>query len=293
MSWLRAGDRIAVVAPSSPFDRDRFEAGAAWLRERYELVYAQEELFAREGFFAGTDSHRAACIRRALADASVRAIVAVRGGYGAGRIVGDLDAKAVERAGKLLVGFSDVTVLHALWQHVGLASVHGPMVASLAEADEPTRARWIDAVEGRPLAAIEGLETITPGAVEGRLTGGNLAVLASLAGTPFMPPLEGRVLFLEDVTERPYRIDRMLTTLRECGALRAVAGIAFGAFTECEPNADGVRASDVLAERTSDLGIPVVQGVLAGHIASNAALRLGVTVRLDADAGTLAWLDDR
>lgn len=290
MTWLRPGDRIAVVAPSSPFDRERFEVGAAWLRERYELAFDPDELFTRRGFLAGPDSHRAACLRRAIGDPSVRAIIAARGGYGAARIVGDLDANAVKRAAKLLIGFSDLTVLHALWQHVGLSSVHGPMVASLADADELTRARWIDAVEGKPLAPIEGLVGIASGVVEGRLVGGNLAVLASLAGTPFMPPLDGNVLLLEDVTERPYRIDRTLTTLRECGALRSVVGIAFGAFTECEPLADGVRADEVLAERTSDLGIPVVQGVPAGHIGANAALRFGVPVRLDADAGRLEWL---
>jgi muramoyltetrapeptide carboxypeptidase len=279
-----------VVAPSSPFDPDAFERGVARLRERYD-VRLDESIFARRGFLAGDDARRSAELLRALRDPSVAAIVAARGGYGATRLLPDIAVQEVREGGKLLVGFSDVTALHATWSRAGLRSLHAPMVASLGRATPEKVRRWMAAVEGAPPPPLEGLQTWSSGTAEGPLAGGNLAVLCALVGTPHAPPLEGRVLFLEDVGERPYRVDRMLTTLRQAGWLDAVCGIALGAFTDMRPGPDGVPVEEVLHQELAQLGIPVVAGVPAGHVDDNRELPLGARVRLDGTDGRLAFLE--
>jgi muramoyltetrapeptide carboxypeptidase len=192
----------------------------------------------------------------------------------------------------LLVGFSDITALHAVWARAGVRSIHASMVAALGREDPARLASLVSVMEGAVPAPFEGLERIAPGVVEGPLLGGNLAVLAAMIGTPYFPPLDGAVLFLEDVDEHPYRVDRMLTTLRQSGQLRAVAGVALGRFDHCRPRAeDAVQVAEVLRERTFDLGVPVVAGVEAGHEGENREVLLGTPVRLDADRGRLSYLE--
>ena len=291
---LRAGAHVRIVAPSSPFGREDFDRGVLRLRERYRVSY-DERLFEAHGFLAGDDARRLAELRAALDDESVDAIVAARGGYGATRLLPELELERVRDANKLLVGFSDVTALHAVWARAGLRSIHGPMVAALGRAEPSWVERWIAAVEGAPFAAMTGLEILAEGArgdaVEGPLVGGNLAVLAALVGTPFAPPLEGAILFLEDVGEAPYRVDRMLTTLRQAGWMDRVAGVALGFFTDCHPRPDGRTVTDVLRDRLSDLDVPVVAGLGAGHEPDNQEIPLGARARLDAARGTLELLE--
>lgn len=287
---LRPGGHIRVIAPSSPFPREDFERGVARLRERYRVSFGHD-LFETHGFLAGDDARRLAELRDALADPDVDAIVAARGGYGATRLLESLRPEEVRAAPKLLVGFSDVTALHALWARAGLRSIHGPMVAALGRAEPSWVERWIAAVEGGPLAAATDLETIAPGEAEGAIVGGNLAVLAALAGTPHAPPLEGAVLFLEDVGEAPYRVDRMLTTLRQAGWLGRVRGVALGSFTACDPRADGRTVEAVLRDRLADLGVPVAAGIGAGHAPDDRELPLGAPVHLDATRGVLRFLE--
>jgi muramoyltetrapeptide carboxypeptidase len=186
-----------------------------------------------------------------------------------------------------LVGFSDITALHALWAHAGVGSIHGSMVASLGTCSEELFARFCAALEGLFPPRYDRLETLTPGTADGTLLGGNLAVLTALLGTPAFPPLAGSVLFLEDIGERPYRVDRMLTTWRSAGAFRDVRGIVLGSFSDGEPGPDGTSLHDVLRERLSDLGIPVAMGLPAGHCSDNAELPFGRSVTLDATAGCL------
>ncbi len=265
------------MAPSGPFDEAAFDAGIAFLRRRYE-VRVDDEVRAKAGYLAGDDARRLDELRRA--------IVCARGGYGATRLLEELEPVEVRRARKLLVGFSDITALHALWARAGVGSMHGPMVTWLGHASEEARAAWVAALEGRTLHA-RGLERLVGGQAEGLLLGGNLAVLAALVGTPFAPPLRDAVLFLEDVGEAPYRVDRLLTQLRHAGWLHAVRGVVLGEFARCAPGVHGVSVQTVLAERLSGLGIPVVAGLAAGHGAVNHALPFGARVTLDADAGIL------
>ncbi len=285
---LRPGMRVQVIAPAGPFPADDFARGLARLRERYDVRHdpAIEE---RSGYLAGSDQRRAAELRAALHDDAVQAIVAARGGYGSTRLLGSISADEVARYPKLLVGFSDVSALHGLWARAGLGSLHAAMVAGLGRCAEPLLQRWIAAVEGAQPAPLRGLQALAGGRARGRLLGGNLAVLSALLGTPHAPPLAGCVLFLEDVGERPYRVDRMLTSWLQSGALAGVHAIVLGAFTDAEPGPDGVRVEQVLQERLGSLGVPVLAGLPAGHVDDNLELPFGAIAEVDAARGVLSF----
>jgi muramoyltetrapeptide carboxypeptidase len=277
--WISPGAHVHVVAPSGPFDAEAFARGVARLRTRYHVSF-DERILERRGYFAGDDARRLSELHDAITDRSVRAIIAARGGYGATRLLPSLDVELVQANPKLLVGFSDVTALHALWARAGIASLHAPMAVTVGSLSEPLFARFADALEGRGATSIDHLTTLAPGAATGPLRGGNLAVLCALLGTPHFPELAGSVLFLEDVNERPYRIDRMLTSLRNAGVLQRLAGVALGAFTLSEVGPDGVTLDDVFRDRLCDLGIPVACGVPAGHVDDNLELPFGTQVTL-------------
>lgn len=283
-----------MIAPSSPFDMEDFERGVDRLRARYRVTYAPE-IASRRGFLAGDDARRLAELEAALDAPDVDAIVAARGGYGAMRIAGAIEPARVAARPRLLVGLSDVTALHALWARAGISSLHASMCTALARASEPALARWIASLESSapPPPIDTGLRAIgtprTPLA-EGPLLGGNLALLAAMTGTPLAPPLDGAILFLEDVGEAPYRVDRMLTQLSLSGALARVAGVIVGAFTRCHPGPDGTTADDVLAERLATLGVPVLAGVPSGHLDDPLELPFGAPVRIDTTRCVVTFL---
>ncbi|HEY3818614.1 MAG TPA: LD-carboxypeptidase [Polyangiaceae bacterium] len=279
---LGPGDRVAVVAPSSPFPREELLRGLAWLRHRYQLRI-DAGIFSRDAFLAGSDERRADELVRAMTDPEVKAIVAARGGYGALRVVDALPWDELARRPKWIVGFSDVTVLHAMAWRAGVASVHGPNVTGLGRDISPAaRARWLASIE-RPRAphAWRGLRVVRPGAARGVVVGGNLSLVHAMAaaGRLFVPA--GAVLALEDVTEAPYRIDRMLTSLRLGGHLGHVSALVFGGFDRCAPGADGRTADEVIEERTGDLGVPVLAGAPFGHGQRNDAFVLGSMASLE------------
>lgn len=274
-----------MVAPSGPFDPEDFAAGVAFLRERYEVRH-RSDVLDRAGYLAGSDERRLDELNEALADPDAAAIVAARGGYGATRLLSDLSLERVRDAAIPLVGFSDITALHALWARASVPSMHGSMVAALGRSSDEARARWVTALEGDG-PTLEGLERWVGGVAEGPLLGGNVAVLGSLLGTPHAPPLEGALLLLEDVGERPYRLDRVLTSMAQAGWLDRVAGVVVGELTDCRPGTDGVTAEAVLRERLEGLGVPVVGALPVGHGDRNEALWLGQRHRLDATLGTL------
>jgi muramoyltetrapeptide carboxypeptidase len=278
---LEPGDRIAVIAPSSPFPRGDLWPGLAWLRDRYEIL-ARGSLLRRAGFLAGDDRTRAAALAEAMIAPGVKAIVAARGGYGAMRIMDALPWDELVRRPRWIVGFSDVTALHIEAGRRGLASIHAPNVTGLSAIDPWTRACWLRAIE-RPRAPVEWseLHVLRPGSVEGALVGGNLALVEAMAAAGKWRPPAGAILALEDVSERPYRLDRMLTALRLGGHLAPLGGIVFGEFAQCDPGPDGVCAIDVLAERTHGLGIPVVAGAPFGHGPRNDAFTLGARARIE------------
>lgn len=286
---LRPGSHLRVIAPSSPFDREAFQRAVTRLRERFTVTY-DEGLFERAGFLAGSDERRLGELRAALRDPGVHAVVAARGGYGAMRLLPELDVAEIARARKLLVGFSDVTALHALWQHAGLRSLHGSMMAALGRLPEPRIERWVRALEGYVPLSGHGARWSTRGRVVAPLVGGNLALLCALLGTPYFPPVDGAILLIEDVGEAPYRIDRMLTSLRLAGVFTRAAGVLVGDFTRCAAQADGRTVEEVLHERLSTLDRPVLCGVPIGHDDENWEVALGALVELDADRGHVTFL---
>jgi muramoyltetrapeptide carboxypeptidase len=281
-----------VVAPAGPVPREAFAAGAAILGARYTLVH-DERIFARTGYLAGEDDARAAELLAALGDPAVEAIFCARGGYGLMRILDRLDGAAFARAPKLLVGFSDVTALHSFATHAGVTSLHAPVVTQLGKLPADDAAAMFALAESpAPPPPLTGLRALHAGRGEGPLVGGNLEMIARLVGTPWALPLAGAVLFIEDVGERPYRIDRQLTQLRLAGALDGLAGVVLGDFVGCvEKDGSGPDAEAVLAERLGARGIPVVAGAPIGHGERNRAVPHGARARVDAGAGTLEFLE--
>jgi muramoyltetrapeptide carboxypeptidase len=274
---LTPGDVIAVVAPSSPFPRDELWRGLAWLRARYRVRIAPGVL-ERDGYLAGADARRRAELELALRDPEAKAIVAVRGGYGAIRVADEVDWGELVRRPRWVAGFSDVTVLLAKAWSAGVAAVHGPNVAGLGPAATPVvRAAWIAALERpRDPRVWRGLRVIHGGQARGLLVGGNLAIVHALAAAGRLRIPDGAVLALEDVTEAPYRVDRMLTSLQLGGHLDRASAIVLGGFERCLPGPDGRTIDDVLEERTRALGIPVLGGAPFGHGTNNEAFVIGL-----------------
>jgi muramoyltetrapeptide carboxypeptidase len=283
---LSPGARVAVIAPSSPFDRTLVMRGMGFLSERYRVSF-DRDLFEKKGYLAGSDERRLAELDARLRDPHLGAIVVARGGYGLGRIAHQADWAALRAHPKWLVGFSDATVLHVEALRVGVASLHAHNTAGVGRGDARRRERFCDALE-HPERAREfrGLETWVPGRAEGPLVGGNLTVLFAClaAGRLRFPP--GALLVIEDVTEQAYRVDRMLTAFQVSGALDRVAGVVVGDFTDCPPS-QGVTVREVLEERLRRLGVPVAARLPFGHDLDNEPFVLGLRANLDASAGTL------
>jgi muramoyltetrapeptide carboxypeptidase len=282
---LVPGDRVAVVAPSSPFDRAAALAGIAWLEKRYRVVY-RSSLFARQGYLAGSDQRRITELQTAL-DADVRAVIAARGGYGLSRIAHLVDWTTALARPRWIVGFSDFTVLHAEAWRRQLASVHGPMVCSLGKADDRARRRWIESLEQpRSERSFRGLVSWRRGAAQGQLVGGNLAMLHACAAAGRLRVPKGAVVLLEDVGERPYRVDRMLSNLTSGGHLAKASAVLVGDFIDCTPGPDKTTVESVLRDRLRELDVPVLAGLPVGHGRRNEPVVLGQRAEVTAGPRT-------
>lgn len=290
---LSPGARVALVSPAGPLrgEGDLVRAVDNARAFGWEPVVGTHAL-GREGYFAGRDGDRLADLNRALADDRIDAVWCLRGGYGAMRLLDQLDYDALARRPKPIIGYSDITALHAaIGRRTGMVTFHGP---TAREALTPfSRASLLRAVVegGDPCGSARGARVVRRGTAVGRLAGGNLSLLAALCGTPYFPNLEGALLILEEVNEATYRIDRMLTQLRLAGALAGVRGIVFGHATAAPPSEDGERPLDaVLAEVADALEVPCVAGVPIGHIEQQWTLPLGMAAELD--EGTVHVLRD-
>ncbi|MDF0556048.1 LD-carboxypeptidase [Kamptonema sp. UHCC 0994] len=319
--WLQEGDLLRVIAPSGCLrEFEAFDKGVEIWRSRGYRVELTPGFDSRWGYLAGTDDTRLRQLTDALKDSECRAILCARGGYGSTRLLemGRWGAGEQERRGdgeqlpttnyqlpitnyqlpitnyqlpttKWLIGFSDITAL--LWNHahLGIWGVHGPLLTTLASEPDWSIERLFDLVEGRALKPLQG-KGWGGGRATGVLLPANLTVATHLLGTPYQPDLTNVILAFEDVTEAPYRIDRMLTQWRMMGAFSGVRGIALGRFSRCEATPDilSFTVEEVLRDRLADLNIPIVSNLPFGHDGPNAALPVGIPAQLDADSGVLS-----
>jgi muramoyltetrapeptide carboxypeptidase len=285
---LRAGDRVQLAAASSALQADaleRMEAGIAVLEGWGLQVDRHHEPLRRWGHLAGSDPER-------LADLTPQAplVACLRGGWGSARLLEAASEPRQPQKPHWLLGFSDLTSVLWARQAAGIpGGIHGPMLTSLAAEPAWSQERLRQLLFGEPLAALSG-SSWQPGVAEGPLLVGNLTVATHLLGTRHLPDLRGVVLVLEEVSEAPYRLDRMLTHWRLSGALQQLAGIGFGSFSNCDDPGSPLSWHAVLQERTADLGIPVLADLAVGHAPGNAALPIGQRVRLDAERAELALL---
>lgn len=307
-SRLRPGDMVGLIEPAG-FTNDAFDldlvmdtVAAMGLKPK-----AARHLAQRNGYLAGTDADRAADVNEMFADPQIRAIFAVRGGWGCARILPLLDFATIRANPKLLVGFSDITALHlAFAAKAGFTTIHGPNASSSWSkfSWDAFHAIAFDAAtplfssppgaQDRLVQVAGRIRTFHPGKASGRLLGGNLTVLAALMGTPWLPDFTGAILFIEDTNEAPYRIDRMLTQLALGGVLDRLSGIVFGQCTDCGasgPSYGGFTLSEVLQQHIGPLGIPAFQGAQFGHVANQFSLPVGVKAEIDAEAGTIRLLE--
>jgi muramoyltetrapeptide carboxypeptidase len=269
--------------------------GAARLAARYELVY-DEGLLATQGFLAGSDERRLAELDRALGDPTIRAIFCARGGYGTMRLLPRLDLGPLVRDPRPLIGFSDVTALHAALLCQEVLSIHGPVVTQLGKlGDEDVTALLQLLEDPAPPEPWHGLTPLSaPPArpvATGPLVGGNLELITRLLGTPYLPSLDGAVLALEEIGERPYRLDRSLTQLELAGVWDRVAAVVVGDLIRCDPVGDDPAPEAVLRERLERLPVPVLAQAPFGHGSRNRAFAHGAQVRVDARAGSLTFLE--
>ncbi|BFV59262.1 LD-carboxypeptidase [Kitasatospora sp. CMC57] len=291
---LVPGDRVALVATSGAIDPDQLTAGTAILRSWGLDVVPGAHLTDRHlGYLAGTDADRAADFQRAWLDPTIAAVICARGGYGVQRMVDLLDWDALRAAPpKVLVGFSDITVLHeTVAQRLGIPTLYGPMGTGATFIADPPTAEHLRRTLFTPAdTLVVGAPTagpLVPGTAHGITAGGCASLLAAERGTPTArPSFAGTILLLEDVGEHPYQLDRILTQLIRSGALDGVAGIALGSWEDCGPLAP---VREVLADRLTPLGVPVAWELGFGHCPSTLTVPLGLPATLDADAGTLTF----
>lgn len=304
---LREGATIALIAPSSPPSAEKLAKGIANLNNFGFKIIEGKNLRAQNGYLAGSDADRLADLHWAFQDTQIDAVWCIRGGYGSARLLPDIDYRLIKNNPKPFIGYSDVTALHlAIHQRTGLVTFHGPVAASEFQEDTLQHLRSVVMEPAIPYQitapdhneSFEGIEyqpfTITNGGATGALTGGNLALLAALAGTPCEPKFKNKIVFLEDVGEQPYCLDRMLTQLLQATDLKLAAGIVLGVFNECQPKPDSPSLSlpDALRFCLGGLGIPVVYGFPFGHVKHQVTFPYGITAQLNADKRVLTLLDN-
>lgn len=301
---LKPGATVALIAPSSPPSEEKLVKAISNLESLGFNIKEGKSLRSQYGYLAGTDEARLSDLHWAFEDDSVDAVWCVRGGYGASRLLPKIDYRLIRKHPKPFIGFSDVTALHlAIHARCGLVCFHGPVAVSdfpeftlqhfkavvMNGTDNHVIEAPIDKLAGDEYQAA----TISPGTAKGQLTGGNLTLLSALVGTPFAPVFSKKIVFIEEVGEQPYRIDRMLTQLLQGTDLSKAAGIALGVFSDCQAKQERLSLSlmDTLRDRLGKLQIPVVYGMPVGHVALQATLPYGILAELDASAQKLTLLE--
>lgn len=295
---LQAGDTIRVVTPASPVAKEKLEKGLPFfVGPGYNFDFGASA-FAEGDYLAGSDEERAADIMDAFRDPSVSAVLCSRGGYGCARLLEHLDLDEMAESGKMFLGFSDITTLHLALNKRGLVTFHSPMPLTLSTQREDWVYRSLHQAiaGGNPIPdEAPGGKTMVGGVAEGDLVGGCLCLLTDSIGTPNALDYAGKILLIEDVDESPHRIDAMLTAMLNSGVIDNVAGILFGEVTRCtQRDTEGIGERHwrlIVEERLSRLGVPIITDFPFGHALNMLTLPLGVKVRMDADAGTVQYLE--
>ena len=299
------GATVGLISPGGVIsDASDVEEVEETLRRLGLQTFRGRHVLDRLGYLAGADEDRAADVHRMFQDPDVDAVLALRGGWGCNRILPLLDYSLIREHPKILMGYSDITsLLIALYARSGLVTFHGPVGISTWNAFTVEHARRIlydgslaTMANPRPFG-IHGLimrdpvQTIRSGRARGRLVGGNLSVLVSMIGSPYLPEWNGHILFLEDIGEDVYRIDRMLTQLSLAGILPKLAGIVFGKCTDCDADEPSLTLTQVLEGHFRPLGIPCFYGSMIGHITDKFTVPVGVEAEMDAAKGTIRLLE--
>jgi len=295
---LKKGDTIAIVAPAGPIQsKDALNKSIAVFEKMGFQVRCEERIFQSFRYLAGSDIDRSEELIRAFEDDSVKAIIGLRGGYGCSRLIPYLKKERLQNNPKIFMGFSDLTTLHLfLNRHLGWSTFHGPMAANpgigshSVEEQSHLLSLWTDPTY-RPVLNFSQLQTWHPGKAEGRLVGGCLSTVVASIGTSYEIDTSGAILFLEDIGEPPYRLDRMLTQLKLAGKFQSLVGVLLGRFFECESSESGYSTNEILTEIMQQFEIPVLVNFPAGHGPDNWALPLGTRVRIDTDALSVEFLE--
>ncbi|HIJ54531.1 MAG TPA: LD-carboxypeptidase [Deltaproteobacteria bacterium] len=286
---LKEGDAVGIVAPASHFDPDTFHNGIAVLESMGFNPVVDGGLYEKENYFAGPDEHRADLINRYFADEKIKAIICARGGFGSIRILSLLDFQSIQANPKCFVGFSDITaVLSVLSQKCKFPVFHGPNITTLAKATQKTKDAFYSALAAdRPvrLKTQTGI-ILKPGTATGQVTGGNLTTLCHLLATPYQPDFSGRILLLEDTSEAPYRVDRMLSQMKLAGCFDTVAGLVLGTFRGCGRKDEIYR---IAVDAFQEYDMPVLAGLPVGHGRSNLTVPMGLTATMDTDLKELMF----
>ncbi len=284
----RPGQALALIAPAGALEPAALEEALDLLERLWPEAPLRESplLRQRAGYFSAGDAARAGDFTQAMLDHSVGAVWAARGGFGCSRLLPLLDLPALAASGRMLAGSSDLTALLNPLAIAGLVTVHAPVLIQLPRLDEPSRAELLALLQGRDIwpSQLRG-QGLAAGVVTGPLMGGNLTTLCHLLGTPWFPDLTGAILFLEDLNEAAYRLDRLLSQLELAGVLGLVAGVAVGSLSDLA--AGPPELGETVARRLAGLAKPVVMGLPFGHGAASRCLPLGALARLDGQAGIL------
>ena len=283
MNYLKPGSKIAIAAPARCVLREEMQYAINWLKENGFVPVYDDALFAEHHIFAGDDDFRAAHFQQYLDDEQIEAIWCARGGYGSIRIIDKLDFTHFLEHPKWIVGFSDVTVLHVKLSRLGVPSLHASMPFYFDHKTPEAKQSLIDALTGKPLYYEFPPHPLNrQGVMEGEIVGGNLSVLMGMNGSDIFPDTDGKILFIEEVDEYIYHIDRMMHCLKRAGKLNHLKGLVVGGLTQIKDNSHpfGMTAEEVIAEAVKEYDYPVCFGFPAGHFDDNRALVFGVSSQL-------------
>jgi muramoyltetrapeptide carboxypeptidase len=284
---LEPGDRIGIIAPAGPVERDEIRPAIDFLKQKGYQTLVSKNLYKKRGYLAGSDDARLDDLLSMFANKSVKAIFCARGGYGTIRLLDRIDYDLIKKSPKIIAGYSDITaLLFAIFRNTGLVTFHGPVLRDAGRGSKNNLNDLLKLLSSKTPHELDFSDgaVIREGQAGGIVLGGNLSLICSLAGTPYMPGTKGAILFIEDKGEPIYRIDRMLSQLRLAGILDGLSGLIAGSFTDCGDMKDINR---ILRETTSGTGIPVVSGLPVGHDRKNKAIPIGIHAEIDTKDGSL------